>query len=303
VNEFDPAFGSATYSSTLAETEAVSTAVLTVAATDADDGNDGAISYSMPSDTHFMININTGVIYLKAALDYETATSHTFKVTASDAGSPVKTATSDITITVTDVNDNTPSCSPLTYVVTKREDVGAGTSIATLSCSDADGTSTHNTQSYTITTVNGVSGAGVFAIDSAGAVTTTGLDYETAASHDIVITVSDGSLTDTVYIAVEVTDVNEAAPTFSAQPTTANVAESTAVGTSIVTIVATDADSANTLTYEFNPTSTKFTIDASTGEIYLMDVVDKETTASYSLTIKVGLGIIICNFYLGFVFV
>ena len=63
----------------------------------------------------------------------------------------------------------------------------------------------------------------------------------------VVLSVTDGANTDTITVTATITDVNEAAPVFGAGASaTANVAEGT---TTVATYSATDADTANTLTY------------------------------------------------------
>ena len=69
------------------------------------------------------------------------------------------------------------------------------------------------------------------------------IDYETAGAsqYDVTVTVSDGTNSANVYGSIIVTPVNEASPTFGAD-LVATFAENTAVGTSLGTHAATDAD-------------------------------------------------------------
>ena len=61
----------------LAENVSPGTSVATVAATDADAGTDGVITYSMSGGgSQFSINPDTGKIETIAALDFETTTSY-----------------------------------------------------------------------------------------------------------------------------------------------------------------------------------------------------------------------------------
>lgn len=61
--------------------------------------------------------------------------------------------------------------------------------------------------------------------------------------------------------------------------------EDTSIGTSIYTVVATDADSGS-LTYAISPSSVKFSIDPISGELTTSDTLDFETTTTYSLTLQ-----------------
>ena len=83
-NEHDPAFASATATTTVSEDSKVGKVVYTQAATDKDFGQ--KVSYSIESQTptgYFGVNSNGGV-YIVKSLDYETAKSHTVKVKATD---------------------------------------------------------------------------------------------------------------------------------------------------------------------------------------------------------------------------
>ena len=57
----------------------------------------------------FAINPVTAAIYLKEALDFEAAQTHTITIQVEDQGiSPLKMSTATLTISVQDVNDNAP---------------------------------------------------------------------------------------------------------------------------------------------------------------------------------------------------
>ena len=70
------------------------------------------VTYSLAeTSTVFELNSDTGEISLLdgVTLDYETATSHSLEITASDGE---KTQTETVVISVTDVNDTTPAPTP-----------------------------------------------------------------------------------------------------------------------------------------------------------------------------------------------
>ena len=85
------------------------------------------------------------------------------------------------------------------------------------------------------------------------------LDYETKSAYSVVVTVSDGTLTDTIIVPINVTDLEEVlantAPVFTdGASTTRTIAEHTAAGVNIGTaIAATDADH-DVLTYTLRGT-------------------------------------------------
>lgn len=58
-----------------------------MSATDLDSGANGQITYSIPADvTAFVIDSNSGKIYVNSALDREIVAFYEFEVTATDGG-------------------------------------------------------------------------------------------------------------------------------------------------------------------------------------------------------------------------
>ena len=84
----------------------------------------GEVTYSMtPLSVPFYIDANSGVIRVKTSLDREDIDTHSLTVTASDRDpniADIKTTSVNITITVTDVNDNDPVFFPDHYKVTNH---------------------------------------------------------------------------------------------------------------------------------------------------------------------------------------
>ena len=120
--------------------------------------------------------------------------------------------------------------------------------------------------------MNANPGAAPFQVNTAtGAITTaSALDYETDAIHDLVVKVTDqGSSprSTTVKVSVSVSDVNEQAPVFTAMPTSLNLAEIVSVGSNVASIVATDADTDDVITYAFDSASAAFLVDSASGAI------------------------------------
>ena len=99
-----PEFAAATDTRTVAENTAAGEDIgAPVAATDADDDT---LTYSLSGDdmASFTIDAGTGQLMTSAALDFETQASYTVEVTASDG---TDTATVDVTIMVTDLDEDT----------------------------------------------------------------------------------------------------------------------------------------------------------------------------------------------------
>ncbi|XP_046358556.2 protocadherin Fat 4-like [Haliotis rufescens] len=283
VNEHNPVFTPTTIIKSVPESTAIGTLIHQILANDADSGTDGDLTYTMTAHATFAL-ASDGALTLKDNLNYATASTHSLTVTATDSGTPPRSTDVTVTINVVDDNNNTPSCSPSSTTVIQREDHTGN--VATLSCTDLD-TGASGTLSYIIESVNAVAGSGSFSVDTSGAVTTTGLDYETATSHSIIIRVEDGAvpaLSTSATVIVSVTDVNEAAPVFLGTPFNPSMAESEVVGFTILTVAATDADTANTVTYSLTDT-TNLLIGAATGVITLKVQQDRETNPTVTVDV------------------
>ncbi|XP_066291062.1 cadherin EGF LAG seven-pass G-type receptor 2-like [Branchiostoma lanceolatum] len=294
-NEHDPVFtspSSSPFAVTIAESAALGSQLYTVLATDQDSGSDGQIKYSITSGDlgKFNIDETTGVVFVADTLDKETLDTYSLAIRAIDQGSTARTADVTLAVTVSDVNDNSPVCSPDVYTSTLAEDTSAGTLVAWVLCTDADIDTTNNALTYSITAGNT---EGKFEVSTAGIVTVaTGqtLDYETTTSYLLDVSVSDVSgVAVTAEVAVVVTGVNEFPPAFTATTYSATVVENQSTGTLVTSVAATDSDSGADGTISYNITSgnelNHFILDSSSGLISTAAVLDRETTASYTLVL------------------
>ena len=135
------------------------------------------------------------------------------------------------------------------------------------------------------------------------------LDFETKFTYSVSITASDGRLTDTITVTINVSDIDEDAPVDNVVDTrddetpnnapeftegesvSLSVAENTGSGVDIGTAVsATDADK-DTLTYSLDGTDAdSFSINSTNGQVRTKAALDYETKSSYSVTITVSDG-------------
>ena len=302
-----------------------------VSATDVD--ND-TLTYSIaePDANSFEIDTSTGQLKTKEALDFETKDTYTLKVTVSDSD---LNDTIDVEIKVTDVDEIVKEEPPTDPVMEKddesvkdsgiesdpvpensppeftdgdsttrsvNENTPSGTNIGTpVAATDA------NSDDLTYT-LSGTDAISFNVIANSGQLQTSAtLDYETQSTYSVTITVSDGALTDSIAVTINVNDVDEAvtplppvippsptnnAPVFTDGPTaTRSVPENTPSGTNIGTAVsATDADG-DDLTYTLSGTDTNaFTIIENTGQLQTNALLDYETKSTYSVTITVSDG-------------
>ncbi len=263
--------------------------------------NDSFRVYDPDVDTHtfsiggtdaasFDINSTTRRLKTKAPLDYETKSSYFITVTVSDGRGGSDTI--PVTIIISDVNEAPVFSDGSTATRSVVENVDARTNIGSVvGATDPEG----KTLTYTL---GGTDAASFTVSDTTGQLKTKAtLDYETKSSYSVTITVSDGKLTDTITVTINVTDLNEVvtsnAPVFTdGETATRSVAENTPAGTNIGTaIAATDADVNTTLNYLLSGTdAASFSIDNSTEQLQTSAALDYETKASYEVTITVSDG-------------
>lgn len=87
MNDHEPRFSKPLYNVPIAEDIMPGTSFVTVTATDADSGNNGAVTYSLSGTDHtsFRINPQTGEITTYASLDRESKDMYSMTVTATDS--------------------------------------------------------------------------------------------------------------------------------------------------------------------------------------------------------------------------
>ncbi|MEQ2309396.1 hypothetical protein AMECASPLE_038234, partial [Ameca splendens] len=249
INDNVPIFTQPLYKSSITENIPLGTSVLTVTATDDDEGPNGEISYSLSSkDQDHILNIfeideQTGLLTVKGNIDFEEHPAFEIRVQASDRGSPPMTSQCKVLIEVIDLNDNTPEISITTLITTVKEDTKLGTAIALVSVVDKDGGK------------NGIVHCNIknkipFNLDTNyknyySLVVDGQLDRETNSYYNVTIIATDDGkpvLTSTRDFTVYISDVNDNAPQFSNSVFNVYLKENTPVGTVLKRVSATDAD-------------------------------------------------------------
>ena len=242
-------------SASLAENAGNGDEVLTMATTGDDRAADGGFEIdSGNTGTAFAIDAATGVLTVAdaTAIDYETLATYTLVISVNDGtGDDV---TESVTITITDVNDNSPvfSDGDSASASTEENSQTVGTYAATDADDDADLTYSIVASGDNANSVD----SDLFTVDQdTGALTfSSAPNYEApgcgagnnANSCVVIVQVSDGANTDTITVSVTVTDVNDA-PTVSSEISDATIDEDSAYSL-VVTSNFADADG-DTLTY------------------------------------------------------
>ncbi|KAK1791202.1 hypothetical protein P4O66_013223 [Electrophorus voltai] len=248
LNDNDPAFLNLPFTAEVPEGLSVGSSVFRVQVQDPDEAENGAVTLSLQATTpraDFRLNASSGVLVSVATLDREQIGQYLLRVVAFDAGQYPRTSTNTLTITILDVNDETPSFFPRMHNMSVLESVPRDYIVVRLNCSDNDA-GINAELSYFIT---GGNQDGKFSVGFRNGVvrTVVDLDRETQASYTLVIEAIDNGpagdrKTGTATVYVEVLDVNDNRPIFLQNSYETTVLESIPRGTSILQVQATDAD-------------------------------------------------------------
>ncbi|XP_037117404.1 protocadherin Fat 1a isoform X2 [Syngnathus acus] len=294
-NDNSPQFLKDSYSVEISESTPVGTEIIQVDSTDKDQGENGAVRYSILGGTdHFAINAESGVVTVTKPLDRELRPVYDLKVTARDLAEnePQRVSAVPLRITLEDVNDNPPKFLPPNYRVKVREDLPVGTVVMWLEAHDPDVGPSSQIR-YGLMD----NGDGHFEVDKlSGAVRIVqSLDYESKQVYNLTAKAKDKgkpiSLSSTCFVEVDVVDVNENLyrPLFRSFVEKGFIKEDAAVGTSVMTLVAEDDDKGRDgeIRYSIRDGSGLgiFTIDEETGIIRTQELLDHETTPHYWLTV------------------
>ncbi|KFO09801.1 Protocadherin-23, partial [Balearica regulorum gibbericeps] len=271
VNDETPIFLKQLYETAVRENEDPGEFVIKVEAVDRDAGLNSLLRYEILPGTgyeKFRMNSDSGELVTTASLDREIQEVFSIK------GSPSKSSTAQLYLTVLDENDHSPLFAKTQYQISVREDLGEGSAILDLFASDEDdGLNGEVTYSLIDDTF------GAFAVDSVtgSIITTKALDRETKSQYTFRAVASDSSAhlprSSTVRVVVHIDDVNDNDPVFLQNPIRAFVPAQTAVNETVATVRAEDVDLGpnGAVVFSLMVAETVFQIDTKTGDVILQE--------------------------------
>uniref|UniRef100_A0A8C5MXL6 Protocadherin-16 n=1 Tax=Leptobrachium leishanense TaxID=445787 RepID=A0A8C5MXL6_9ANUR len=253
-----------------------------LSAWDPDKGRNGQLHYVIiDGDTagDFSLDASLGTLSTTHPLDRETASNHRLVVQVHDGGNPSLSATTVVSITVLDLNDNAPTFSSGAFSAEVPEDAPVGSLVLQLTAHDLDDGPNGQTKFHLS---NGTHGA--FHIDpQTGRITTaTSLDRERRAAYTFLAWVLDSDPSQPksaeAIITLTVRDVNDNPPTFLRSPFHVNLSRNTPTKRALAAMRAEDKDAgANaSILYRLAPASTTggFSVDPYTGEVRLLEPLE-----------------------------
>ncbi len=255
VNDNIPEFGSTFYSINVPENESTLVTVESISASDADAGKNAELAFEIidgNNDNKFTIttsydstnNKYIGNIKLATSLDYETETSYSLQILASDMGADkVQSSTAFVSIKVININDEVPVFSPSdSYTFSISEIAISGTPVGTVYATDNDAGSFGKISSYTFAPDTSSNVTMNFELSQTNGVVTlsssSNLDYDSnSQSYTFFVVASDGGDgSSTASVVVNVLDHNEDAPSFDSQTYTGSVEENLGMDQLITTV-------------------------------------------------------------------
>ncbi|XP_034037712.1 protocadherin gamma-A11-like [Thalassophryne amazonica] len=288
-NDNAPVFEQAVYKSSLPENSALDTVVITVSATDADEGVNGEVTYEFSRISErakkvFNLNSKTGEIKVTGEIDYESESKYEMRVDAKDGfglSSDVK-----VIIDITDANDNAPVIFIKSLINSLPENVSPGTEVGIINVQDSD---VENNAQVRCSIQHNVPFTLVPSIKNYYSLVTTGhLDRELVSNYNITITATDeGSppLSSSKTVHLSVADINDNPPVFLEQSYSTHVTENNKPGSTLCSVSARDPDwrQNGTVIYsllpgEVNgaPVSSYLSVNGDTGVIHAVRSFDYE---------------------------
>lgn len=305
INDNAPAFacGPDNCHSSVAENSPAGTFVTEMMAVDLDDaavGQNAILAYRITRNTLstnrqelFTIDSSTGTVSVAAeGLDREVADRHHVVVEARDGGGMTGTAT--VTVVVTDVNDHVPKFVEDRCGARVPESAGEDAPVLELRAVDLDAGAFGQ---LTFSVVAGDPEQQFYMVShrqqQAGTLRLKRkMDFENPAEQwfNLTVKVEDSDFSSLIQCLVQVEDENDNAPAFS--PTSLflpPLPEDTAVGTSVVQVVANDSDSGpnGEVLYSVLPESDPhghFAVSRA-GVVTVARPLDRETVAGYELVV------------------
>ncbi|XP_044881399.1 cadherin-23 isoform X12 [Mauremys mutica] len=244
----------------------------------------------------FAVDFKTGAVKVKSSLNRELVATYEVTISVHDNASDVvdrsvSVPNAKLTVNVLDVNDNTPRFRPFgaTYF-TERIVEGAtpGTTLISLSAVDPD-KGANGQITYELLNLSPEGYARLEDLSAGKVIANSTVDYEEVQWLNFTVRASDnGSPRRSAEIPVylQIVDINDNNPIFSQTSYQKPVFEDVPLGTVILRVRATDADSGRfaLIQYNLGDGEGKFGINPNTGDIYVLSALDREKKDHYTLT-------------------
>uniref|UniRef100_A0A9J7WWC8 Cadherin domain-containing protein n=1 Tax=Cyprinus carpio carpio TaxID=630221 RepID=A0A9J7WWC8_CYPCA len=297
INDNAPVFAKPVYTAMITENSQSGTPLITVSASDSDKGTNGDVSYLIANSDGvsdiFHIDEN-GLVILVGKIDFETAKHYQIDIEAVDNGG--LSDSSKIMVDVIDINDNAPVITVMSKSNAIPEDSLQSTVTSIINVNDPDFDSNglvHCSVNENIPFTIKSTSNGFYSI-----VTDRNLDRERESEYNISVTCADEgvpSLSSSVTLSLQISDVNDNAPVFDKGSYEASVQENNTPGLSIFTVRARDADFNQNARVSYIledssvngvPVSSLVSVSADSGVIHAVRSLDYEQIKYFQFRVK-----------------
>ncbi|CAH7008877.1 Pcdhb16 [Phodopus roborovskii] len=280
------------------------TMVAVFSVSDLDSGENGILSCSIQDDLPFFLRPsgeNFYTLLTQKPLDRETTAEYNITITVADMGSPMLRTQVNITVQISDVNDNAPNFTQTSYTLFVQENNSPALHIGTISATDSDSGSnahitysllpTHDPQLASIISINADNGQ-LFALRA--------LDYETLQTFEFHVEATDQglpALSSQVLVHVLVLDANDNAPFVlyplqnASAPCTELLPRAAEPGYLVTKVVAVDRDSGQNAWLSFQLLKATepglFTMWAHNGEVRTARLLSERDAPKHRLLLMV----------------
>ena len=297
VNDNDPSFTQILYERTVAENQ-IGVLVIDLDASDVDKGENAVLIFdyqnpNLGSNLPFIINSSSGEISVNGLIDREDVDRYSFLVIVRDNASlpsERRTATANVIITISDVNDVAPFFPVDLFKTSIRETTLITTIVLFPRASDPD----LGAGGDIIYSLNPESS--IFSVDSSlGEIRLLqSLDIDSNAAikqFNLTLVATDQgvpSLSGNVTVCITILDENDNVPIFSPPSSFAAILENTTIGYIFITLTATDNDTNGVIQYDIVGGNLLglFKINISTGEVATNKTLFNLTSSIFELTVR-----------------
>jgi hypothetical protein len=284
VNDVNEAPSAITLSnSSIAENNTAGATIGTFSSTDQDSGN--TFTYALVSGTgstdNTIFSISGSTLSTTVSFNFETKSSYSIRVRATDQGSLSFEQT--FTISVTNVNE-TPTAIQLSSS-SMDENNAVGATVGSLSTTDPDA---GNTFTYTLVDSGGSNDNASFVISSSDLKAQIAFNFEEKSSYTVRVRSTDqGGLSHEQTITITVNNVNETPTALTLSANSMN--ENNTAGATVGSFSTSDPDTSNTFTYSLvvgtgSTDNSSFTISGS--NLSVNNALNFETKSSYQIRVR-----------------
>ncbi|XP_043925005.1 protocadherin gamma-A4-like [Protopterus annectens] len=265
-------------------------------AEDPDVGVNSLLDYDLNINEYFSLIVTDTEsghfieLVLNNSLDYEKQSDHFLTITVKDNGIPRRSGTSQIHISVVDVNDNKPAFSQAVYKTSIKEGSPKGTLLVKVNATDRDGAA-YGQVRYAFKKISETTRS-MFKLDPvSGEIRLEGiLDYEETKWFEITVEAKDGGgFTAHSKVLIDILDDNDNAPQITFSSVSDEILEDAVPGTVIAFINIDDLDSNdNSDTSCHIQENIPFKLKLLYKNYYTLELngsLDREKTPEYNITI------------------